>query len=48
MIDTGIATHTPLNVLMDMEIYRFMDIRMALREYQQRVKRERDEEAAEA
>lgn len=44
MIDTGIATHTPLNVLMDMALYRFMDIRTALREYQQRVKREREAE----
>ena len=44
MIDTSIACHTPLNVLMDMPLYRFMDVRMALREYQQRVKREREAE----
>lgn len=42
MIDTSIACHTPLNALMDMEVHRFMDIRTALREYQQRAKRERE------
>ena len=44
MIDTAIACHTPIDTLMGMTIRRFLDIRRALKRYQEKVMQAREQE----